>query len=80
MITMLLVEDESFERTSLATCVDWDLIGIQIIGEAPNGSQGLAKVLEIKPDIVLTVPVLILPKGKENRNGKTTSCRIGRKP
>ena len=58
---MLLVEDESFERTSLATCVDWGLIGVEIIGEAANGSQGLAKVLEHKPDIVLTdvkMPVL----------------------
>ena len=54
MITMLLVEDESFGRTSLATCVDWALIGVEIIGEAANGSQGLAKVLELKPDIVLT--------------------------
>ena len=61
MITMLLVEDESFERTSLATCVDWSLIGVEIIGEAANGSQGLAKVMELKPDIVLTdvkMPVL----------------------
>jgi len=61
MITMLLVEDESFERTSLATCVDWELIGVEIVGEAANGSQGLAKVLELKPDIVLTdvkMPVL----------------------
>ena len=54
MITMLLVEDERFERTSLAACVDWELIGIEIIGEAANGSQGLSKVLEVKPDIVLT--------------------------
>lgn len=51
---MLLVEDESFERTSLASCVDWGLIGVDIAGEAANGSQGLAKVLELKPDIVLT--------------------------
>ena len=61
MITLLLVEDESFERTSLATCVDWSLIGVEIAGEAANGSQGLSKVLELKPDIVLTdvkMPVL----------------------
>jgi len=51
---MLLVEDESFERASLATCVDWGLVGIEIAGEAANGSQGLAKVMELKPDIVLT--------------------------
>ena len=54
MITLLLVEDESFERSSLKNCIDWDLIGVQIVGEAANGSQGLAKVLELHPDIVLT--------------------------
>lgn len=54
MITMLLVEDESFERRSLANCVDWELIGVRIAGEAANGSQGLALALEIRPDIVLT--------------------------
>ncbi|MCL2867561.1 MAG: response regulator, partial [Clostridia bacterium] len=54
MIGMLLVEDESFERMSLATCVDWSLIGVHIIAEAANGSQGLSKALELRPDIVLT--------------------------
>ncbi len=54
MITMLLVEDESFERKSLATCIDWELIGVALVGEAVNGSQGLSKTLELKPDIVLT--------------------------
>ncbi len=50
---MVLVEDESFERTSLKDCIDWNLIGVQIVGEAANGSQGLAKVMELQPDIVL---------------------------
>jgi two-component system, response regulator YesN len=54
MITMLLIEDESFERQSLVNYIDWELIGVKIIGEAVNGSQGLAKALELKPDIVLT--------------------------
>jgi two-component system response regulator YesN len=58
---MVLVEDESFERTSLMHCIDWGLIGVEIIGDAANGSQGLARVMELKPDIVLTdvkMPVL----------------------
>ena len=54
MTTMLLVEDESFERSSLMRCIDWGLIGVKIIGEASNGSQGLTRVMELKPDIVLT--------------------------
>ncbi len=54
MATMILVEDESFERNSLMNFIDWKLIGIQIIGEAANGAQGLSMVLEQRPDIVLT--------------------------
>jgi len=51
---MILVEDESFERNSLINYIDWQLIGIQIIGEAINGSQGFSLVEELHPDIVLT--------------------------
>ncbi len=54
MATMILVEDESFERNSLMNFIDWNLIGIQIVGEAANGVQGLSLVLELRPDIVLT--------------------------
>jgi len=54
MPTMILVEDESFERASLKNCINWDMIGVRIIGEAENGSQGLAMVMNLHPDIVLT--------------------------
>lgn len=54
MPTMILVEDESFERHSLMNHIDWNLIGVQIIGEAANGERGLALVLELRPDIVLS--------------------------
>lgn len=54
MVTMLLVEDEAFERASLRNCIDWELIGVRIIDEAANGAQGLNKVMELHPDIVLT--------------------------
>ncbi|MCL2035171.1 MAG: response regulator [Oscillospiraceae bacterium] len=54
MPTMILVEDESFERKSLVNCIDWQLVGIQIIGEAINGSQGFSLVEQLHPDIVLT--------------------------
>ena len=54
MPTMILVEDESFERNSLANFIDWSLVGIEIIGEAANGSQGFTLVENLRPDIVLT--------------------------
>lgn len=54
MVTMIIVEDEAFERNALKQCIDWNLIGVEIIGEASNGAQGLSLTLEKKPDIVLT--------------------------
>lgn len=54
MATMIIVEDESFERNALKSCIDWGLIGVQIIGEAGNGAQGLNLAMELRPDIILT--------------------------
>ncbi len=54
MATMIIVEDESFERNALKNYIDWELIGVQIIGEASNGVQGLNIAMELRPDIILT--------------------------
>ena len=39
MVTMIIVEDEAFERNALKQCIDWNLIGVEIIGEASNGQK-----------------------------------------
>ena len=52
MATLMIVEDESFERNALK--IDWELIGVKVIGEAANGAQGLNLAMELKPDIILT--------------------------
>lgn len=54
MVSMVLVEDETFERESLKTCIEWNILGVEIIGEAANGAQGLLRTIELNPDIVLT--------------------------
>lgn len=54
MISMIIVEDESFERKSLINCIDWELIGVEIVGEASEGETGLALVKKFKPQMVLT--------------------------
>lgn len=54
MVTMIIAEDERFEREALKSCIDWELIGVEIVGEAADGVAGLSLVLEKKPDIVLT--------------------------
>ncbi len=54
MATLMIVEDESFERNALKNSIDWELIGVKVIGEAANGAQGLNLAMELKPDIILT--------------------------
>lgn len=54
MATMIIVEDESFERNALKNYIDWELVGVQIVGEASNGVQGVNIAMELKPDIILT--------------------------
>lgn len=51
---MLIVDDDTFELECIKTYIDWELIGVQIVGEAVNGSLGLMKAMELNPDIVLT--------------------------
>ena len=54
MLKMIVIEDESFERSSIINYVDWSIISVEVIGEAANGSQGLSLALDLKPDIILT--------------------------
>ena len=44
MATMIIVEDESFERNALKNYIDWELIGV----------QGINLAMELRPDIILT--------------------------
>lgn len=54
MITAMIVDDEPIIRKGIKTEIDWESIGIQVIDEAANGRDGLAKALIKKPDIVIT--------------------------
>lgn len=65
MVTMIIVEDENFERRSLKECIDWGLIGVCVAGEASNGADGLRLAMELKPDIVLTDVKMHLMDGIE---------------
>ncbi|MDF2939224.1 MAG: two-component system response regulator [Paenibacillaceae bacterium] len=53
MWTVLLVEDEEFVREAIRETVDWRRHGFCIAGEAGNGREALAAILEEKPDVVI---------------------------
>ncbi|MCR5310952.1 MAG: response regulator [Lachnospiraceae bacterium] len=53
MYRVLIVEDEDIIRKGIAYTMDWTSMDCTIAGEAANGGEGLEKIRELKPDIVL---------------------------
>ncbi|MCF0130292.1 MAG: response regulator [Pseudobutyrivibrio sp.] len=53
MLKVLIVEDEDIIRKGLAYTMDWMSMGCVIVGEASNGKEGIEKILEFEPNIVL---------------------------
>ena len=51
MITVLVVDDSAFMRKAISTMLDKDP-GIQVIGTARNGQEGLDLVRKLNPDVV----------------------------
>ena len=54
MYKVLLVEDEEIIRKGLMFAVDWLKAGCVVVGEAMDGEEGLARIEELQPDIVIT--------------------------
>ncbi|UQZ33160.1 hypothetical protein C2I18_06075 [Paenibacillus sp. PK3_47] len=54
MFTMLIVEDERWEREGLAEFLDWPALGISRVETAFDGIDGLEKALLLQPDIIVT--------------------------
>lgn len=54
MLKVIIVEDEDIIRKGLVYTIDWLSMGCVIVAEAANGQEGLEKIIEYKPDIVIT--------------------------
>ena len=54
MYKLLIVDDEEIEREGMARFIDWEQFGIEMVGTAWNGAEGLEKIHTLKPDIVIT--------------------------
>lgn len=48
-----IVDDEFLQRTLVKKVIDWEKIGVEIVGEAENGEEALEKILKDQPDIVI---------------------------
>ncbi len=53
MLKVLLVDDEPNIRAGIKMIIPWDELGFEVCGEGENGEDGLKKIFELKPDLVL---------------------------
>ncbi|CAH1209601.1 Protein-glutamate methylesterase/protein-glutamine glutaminase [Paenibacillus plantiphilus] len=54
MLSVFLADDEPAILRGLSMLVDWNELGLQIVGEASNGDDLLGAIMEYDPDIVVT--------------------------
>lgn len=72
MYKLLLVDDEDIEREGMAEMIPWERCGMELVGTAWNGIEGLEKIRMLSPDVVITdikMPVMngieLVRRGKE---------------
>lgn len=51
---VILIDDEIWIREGLKVQIPWSELGLVMAGEASTGTEGLALVEKVKPDIILT--------------------------
>jgi two-component system response regulator YesN len=54
MYKMIIVDDEYLVRYGIEQTINWGDLGIEIVGDAKNGKEGLALALAKKPDIIIS--------------------------
>ena len=50
-VSVLIVDDSSFFRRRLTQMID-ECPGLKVVGTASNGREGVARALELKPDVI----------------------------
>lgn len=60
---VLIVDDELIMRQGLKFMVDWEKEGVQIVGEASNGKDGLELVETLHPNLILCDVVMPIMDG-----------------
>lgn len=54
MLKIIVVDDEYLVRMGIRQTIDWSELGVEIVGEADNGEDGLQLALHHKPDVIIT--------------------------
>ncbi len=54
MLTLIIADDEKIIRDSISSLVDWESLGIQLIGVCQDGFEAYNMILDENPDIAIT--------------------------
>lgn len=54
MLKIIIVEDEDMIRKGLVYTIDWLSMDCVVVAEAADGEEGLQKIIELEPDVVIT--------------------------
>ena len=54
MLKAIIVDDDLNVAACLRALIPWSELGYQVAAEAANGAEGLAKLMDIRPDVVIT--------------------------
>lgn len=54
MFKVLIVDDENIIRRGLKNIIDWKSYGCEIVGEASTGIDGIEKIKQFHPEIIIT--------------------------
>lgn len=50
----MIIDDEPLIRRGLESMIPWEKLDFHLLGQASNGEEGLLKIREWKPDVVIT--------------------------
>lgn len=54
MLKIIIADDERTIRESISHLIDWESLGLELVGQCKNGLEALDMILDETPDIVLT--------------------------
>ncbi|MBO9606624.1 MAG: response regulator [Paenibacillaceae bacterium] len=65
MRTVFLVEDEEAVRERVRKLIPWEQLGFRLAGEAGDGEEALERIMQLKPDLIISDIVMPIMDGIE---------------
>jgi len=63
MLKLLIVDDQKKDLEGISSILDWSRLGIERVGTAGDGQEGLRLALETEPDIIITDVIMPIMDG-----------------